>query len=295
MKQETGSALGISKSGIAAALDIKKRYQEKEPILMPGEDDRLVVPEVMLNQEIDLASFEDPLPLALISVRDPEGSMALAATARLCPLGDSTELVRGVVDIVSQSSKHELVRDCLKYVTDHAFEPSSLATVSARASQIVADTRRRFTARLRSILTSLLDGEIAPRQFVRDFFELTETGNLRHDIRKKLVLSLLLSNAVRPSIKFVMLENFERMPRSVQLGIVAAVLKAEPSRHTDFIKEELHYIVMQSKADREGWDLNGRPPADKSADDGPGLLSSTGFPMPQEAQPKEEPTPWFLI
>ena len=97
----------------------------------------------------------------------------------------------------------------------------------------------------------LLDGSIAPRQFVSEFFELTEAGNMRNDIRKKLVLSLLLSGTVRPSVKFLMLENFERLAKPVRLAIISAVLKAEPTRHTEIIKEELKYMVAQDLAARD--------------------------------------------
>ena len=92
---------------------------------------------------------------------------------------------------------------------------------------------------------------VAPRQFVREFFELTEAGNLRNDIRKKLVLSLLLSETIRPSVKFLMLENFQRLPEPVRLAIISAVLKADSTRHTDIIKEELTWIVQQERLDRD--------------------------------------------
>lgn len=251
--------LGISQKGIATALDIKQRYREHEPLIVPGENERLLVPENLLNKDIDLSGLEDPIALALVSSRDPEGPMALAATARLCPLGNKTPLIKGVVDIIADTSRHDLVKECLKYVTDHAFDPSSIGKIHAHAAKIVIESRKQFTLALRENLTGLLDGDLAPRQFVREFFELTEAGNLRHDIRKKLVLSLLLSASVRPSIKFLMLENFHRMPKSVRLGIIAAVMKAEPNRHTEIIKEELRYILVQARAEREGLDVNGRP------------------------------------
>lgn len=289
MSSSVYEELGISKEGLQTALDIKKNYKEREPIVLPGEGERLLVPENLLNKEIDLSGFEDPLALAMMSTRDPEGPMALAATARLCPLGNSTKLVRGVVEIIGETSKHDLVRECLKYVTDHAFEPDSISKVRQHASKIVTESRQQFTAALRENLKSLLDGEIAPRKFVKDFFELTEAGNMRHDVRKKLILSLLLSSSVRPSIKFLMLENFGRIPRAVKLGIVSAVLKAEPSRHTDVIKEELHYILNQEKMIREGHDLNGRP--------APPEIIPDEFPTPlkSELHPEPEQKYWFQI
>lgn len=292
MSASVYETLGISKEGLSAALGIKESYKKHEPLVLPGEADRLLVPENLLNKELDLLSYEDPLALAMVSARDPESPMALAATARLCPIANKTDLVRGVVGIIGETSKHELVRECLKYVTEHAFEPDSIGKIRSHATKIVEETRKKFTFALRENLKSLLDGEIAPRQFVSQFFELTEAGNLRHDIRKKLVLSLLLSSSVRPSIKFLMLENFERMPKSVRLGILSAVLKAEPTRHTEIIKEELNYICNRERSIREGHDINGRP-----APRGPERLPDrVPTPAPTELHPaKTEETPWFLV
>ena len=299
MSASAFNALGISREGLQTALGIKQSYKNREPLIIPGDGDRLLVPENLLNKEIDLSGYEDPLALAMVCSRDPEGPMALAATARLCPLGNSTELVRGVVEIIGDTSRHELVRECLKYVTDRAFEPDSIGKVRQHASKIVTESRKQYTAALRENLKSLLDGEIAPRQFVHQFFELTEAGNLRHDIRKKLILSLLLSSSVRPSIKFLMLENFERIPKQVKLGIVSAVLKAEPNRHTEIIKEELKYIINQERVIREGHDINGRPAPsaaqvaekERLADTLPGEFP---MPFPGEQHP-ERPRPAFQL
>ncbi|MBT3659330.1 MAG: hypothetical protein HOB37_06800 [Rhodospirillaceae bacterium] len=247
------NALGITQDGLKTALKIKDDYRNKRPILMPGEDDRLVVPETMLNHNINLTSLEDPLALAMMAARDPEAPMALAAAARLCPMGSKTQLLGGVVEIIGETSKHEAVRECLDYVHDRHFEPSAIVEIRRHASKFIVRSRQQYTAALRENLKSLLDGAIAPRHFVREFFELTEAGNMRHDIRKKLVLSLLLSPTVRPSVKFLMLENFQSMARPVQLAIISGVLRAEPSRHTEIIKEELRYMVVHNRdQDRDG-------------------------------------------
>ena len=241
--------LGITQEGLKTALKIKEDYLARRPILMPDENDRIMVPETMLNHNIDLTTFEDPLPLAMMATRDPEAPMALAAAARLSPLGRQTRLLSGVVEIIGETSKHEAVKECLGYVQDRHFEPSAIFEVRRHAAKFIVRSRQQYTAALRENLKSLLDGAIAPRQFVREFFELTEAGNMRHDIRKKLVLSLLLSPTVRPSVKFLMLENFHRMARPVQLAIISGVLRAEPSRHTEIIKEELRYLVVHKTRD----------------------------------------------
>ena len=245
------NSLGITQDGLKAALEIKSNYKAGQPILIPGEEHRMLVPEILLNHNIDLCDIEDPLSLAMMATRDPESPMALAAAARLSPLGASSTLISGVTQIVGETSRHKMVKECLKYITDQAFDPASIVKVRLHASKFIIQTRQQYTSVLRENLHSLMEGSIAPRQFVHEFFVLTEAGNMRHNIRQKLLVSLMLSANVRPSVKFLILENLERLPKSVRIHIVTAVLNAEPTRHTEIIKEELRYIVTQQSLIRD--------------------------------------------
>ena len=241
------NTLGITKAGLKMALRIKDDYRNLRPLTAPGETDRLIVPELLMNHGVDLFSLEDPMPLAMVAVRDPEGPMALAAAARLSPKGGTSKLLTGMIQLVGEASRHDHVRECVNFISERDFDPSSIAEIRRHTATYIIRSRQQYTAALRDNLQNLLDGTVAPRQFVREFFELTEAGNMRHDIRKKLVLSLLLSATVRPSVKFLLLENFERMPRPVQVAIISGVFRAEPSRHIDLIKEELQYIVISRR------------------------------------------------
>ena len=78
---------GLTEDGVKTALDIKTRYKKREPLIVPSGGDKFLAPENFLNSTIDLGGLEDPWPLALVSARDPEAPMALAAAARLSPLG----------------------------------------------------------------------------------------------------------------------------------------------------------------------------------------------------------------
>ena len=243
------NALGITQDGLKTALKIKQDYREHLPLVLPGAGGRMLIPENLMNPNLDLHGFEDPLPLAMVSSRDPEAPMALAAATRMFPLGARTPLINGVMRVVGETSKHPLVRECLNFVTESDFDPAAIAEVRRHASRFIVKTREQYTLALRQNLQMLLEGEISPRQFVGEFYELTEAGNMRNDIREKLVLSLLLSGTVRPSVKFLMLENFERLPKPVRIAIIKAVLKAEPTRHTEIIKEELKYMVAHEISD----------------------------------------------
>lgn len=242
------NSLGITHDGLKTALRIKDDYRHHRPLCVPGEDNRILIPENVMNQNLNLQGLDDPLALAMVATRDPEPPMALAAMARLSPLGRKTELISGVVAVVGEASKHPLVRECVSLITENAFRPDSIAEVRSQASNVIVHSRARYTAALRRNLRALIAGTIAPRQFVQEFFALTEAGNMRSDIRKKLVLSLLLSENIRPSIKFLLLENFHRMPEPVRHGIVSAVLDAPPSHHVDIMKDELKWIIRGMSA-----------------------------------------------
>jgi len=245
------SSLGITQQGLDTALEVKEHYRHGRPLCLRDDGDRMLLPEYLLNPDLELRGYDDPLPLAMVAARDPEPPMALAAAARLSPLAGGARLIGGVYGVLGETTRHDLVRQCVSLVTDAAFDPAAIARVRAHAERIVVHTRREYTLALRRNLQSLMDGGIAPRRFVREFFQLTEAGNMRHDIRRRLIISLLLSPAIRPSTKFLMLENFYRMPRPVRVGIISALLRAEPTRHIEIMKEELRWVIQQERLARE--------------------------------------------
>ncbi len=238
---------GFTHAGLKTALDIKENYKTGEPICVPGEESNILVPEYLLNHNLDLQTIEDPIVLAMMATRDPEAPMALAAAARMSPLGRKTRLLAGVYGVVGEASRHPVVKKCIAMITDQAFDPDAIASVRGHASKFIAQSRRDYTGALRANLKSLLDGSIAPRLFVRQFFELTETGNMRTDIRKKLVISLMVSANIRPAIKFLFLENLSRFPKAIRYAIITAIVKAEPGHHMDIIKEEIRWILARER------------------------------------------------
>jgi hypothetical protein len=146
-----------------------------------------------------------------------------------------------------------MIAKCISLITDSAFSPEAISKVRGHARNYIISSRREYTLALRQNLQALLDGSIAPRHFVCEFFELTEAGNMRSDIRKKLVLSLLLSENIRPSIKFLFLENFDQLPQPVKKAIVSEVMKAEPSHHMEILKEELRWMTLKAAKAHEGF------------------------------------------
>jgi len=239
------NTLGFSKEGLSLATQVKKDYKTGDPITVPGDDKRFLIPEHLLNRDIHLEGFEDPLPLALVSARDPESPMAISAAVRLSPLAGKKKLIRGVFEIVKETTKHDAVKKCVDLVTENDFDPAAIRSLSNHAGAFVKQARERYSVALKNNLKALMDGELEPRRFVEEFFALTEAGNLRQEIRQKLVVSLLTSPNIRPSIKFLFLENFNRFPDMVRNMIVRELVATPDRPHMDMIRDELKWMTTE--------------------------------------------------
>jgi hypothetical protein len=237
-------SLGFTHKGLELALALRERYQNHEPLIAPGKGDKLLMPEHLLNRQIDLQEYEDPLPLAMVATRDPDSPMSVAAAVRLSPLGRGSALVGGVFEMLGGTSKHPVVKQMVDLVSESDFDPRMIAKVQKNAEKFVALARKRYADALRRNLKMLLGGDLEPRRFVAEFFELSEAGNLRVDIRKRLVLGLLTSDTIRPSIKFLFLENLQRLPPSVRNEIINETLKAPNKPSLEAIKQELAWIRL---------------------------------------------------
>lgn len=238
------SNLGISYDGLKYALNIKESYLSGEPLTVTGaaKQQRLLMPEHLLSNDLALMQYDDPLALAVIATKDPESPMALAAAIRMGPHAKCKELITGVFEVVSDATKHELVADCAKLLTKNAFSPEAFHLVRTRASNHVVEIREAYRRAMGDNLRALLDGKMAAREFVEEFIELASNGNLRIDIYRRLVMKLMRSDAVRPSVKFMLLERLDRFPQMVKLQIVNEVNSAPDTPEYQTLKQELRWI-----------------------------------------------------
>ena len=239
------NSLGLSRRGLELALSLRRSYADGEPLFIPEEPDKMLMPEHLLNNHIDLEGFEDPLPLAVVATRDPDSPMSIAAAARMSGRAGERPLVMEVFNMLGETSKHPVVKQCVDLVTESAFDPVVIGKVQRNAEKFVALSRKRYTSALRENLKKLLDGHLEARQFVTEFFHLSEAGNLRVDIRKRLIIGLLTSDTIRPSIKFLFLENLERLPMGVRREIISETLKTPGKPTLEAIKQELAWLRLE--------------------------------------------------
>ena len=236
--------LGLTCEGLAFALDIKERYKREEPLLVPGaaSSDNILIPEHLLNPDLALCDYDDPMALAVIATKDPESPMSLSATVRLGPLAQKSALVEGMVSLIGEATKHELVADCCKLISNEAFSPEVLSELRHRASHHVFQTREEYRTAMTGNLKKLMRGQMTPGEFLAEFIELARYGNLRLDIYKRLIVKLMRSEGVRPSLKFMILEQLNLFPKVVQLHIVTAVNAGPNTAEFQALRRELQFI-----------------------------------------------------
>ena len=243
------STLGFTQKGLDLALSLKDNYSGGKPLLVLDKVDKLLMPEHLLNRNIDLQTYEDPLPLAMVASRDPDSPMSIAATIRMCDSAAEMPLVTEVFSMLCETSKHSVVKQCVELVTESNFHPQVIGKIQTNAHKFVALSRKRYTEALRNNLKFLLEGQIEARTFVNDFFKLSEAGNLRVDIRKRLILGLLISDKIRPSIKFLFLENLERLPLGIRRDVINEVINSPDKPNLEAIKQELAWLKLEIPKD----------------------------------------------
>ncbi|OKH89588.1 hypothetical protein [Thalassospira sp. TSL5-1] len=255
--------LGISYDGLKYALSIKDSYRTREPLTVTGAGDRkrLLMPEHLLSNDLALLQYDDPLALAVIATKDPESPMALAAATRMGPHAKCKELITGIFEVVGDATKHELVHDCIKLLTKNAFSPESMHVVRNRASNHVVEIREFYRRAMTENLRALLDGKREARDFVDEFIELATSGNLRIEIYKRLVIKLMRSDAVRPSVKFMLLERLDCFPQMVKIQIVSEVNAAPDTAEYQTLKQELRWIyeAKTRETKRENAERSAKP------------------------------------
>ena len=153
--------------------------------------------------------------------------------------------LRDIFCILGETSKHAVVKQCVEAVTESAFNPDLIKKIRYKATKFVMISRSRYTEGLKNNLKFLLTGQIDASVFVAEYFKLSEAGNLRLDIRKRLILSLLTSDKIRPSIKFLFLENLERLPLEIRRDIINEAINSPDKSSLEVIKQELAWLKLE--------------------------------------------------
>ncbi len=238
--------LSVSKESLDLVDKLKKQYQNNNPITMPGTQRDIILPDSLLQNNVDLSVLDSSIPLALIASKDPEPTMAMAASVRMSPKAFQEKLVPDVLRMIAEKTPHNEVRKGIDLMIEHDFNPQAIAHVMRHTQGSIIQARTVYSNKMLNNLNEFLNGTVDSKLFLDKFLKLSGTGNIKTEIQTRLICSLITSKNIRPKIKFMLLEKFDRLPPPIKYAIVDKVLNAPSSeKHIDILKEELSWIVKE--------------------------------------------------
>lgn len=249
---------GLTDKGFAFALDLSDKYKRGMHLSLPDVNGWLVNAEHFLGADWQLGTFEDSMVLATMSVKDPSPVLSLAALARLAPRAGTQELVEEILAGIGDRSSHREVRDTVVFLRDGKMRPEVVAEAQAHARNEIREIRAKGFEALKTVLREVMDGSLGPREFVEEFFELSEKCTIRPEIYAQMLLNLMNSAKIRPLVKLILLENVDRLPTKVRYQVYQTV-NALPDMHENFyLKRELAFLLERERAPED--EARGRRP-----------------------------------
>lgn len=241
---QTGAA-DASSSAVSFAHTIKRRYADGLPLVDPDRPTHRLEPEHLLNGDLHLGPCEHPVVLCLVSTRDPEPSMAMAALARMTPRARDRRMVAGVFGIAVDETRHEPVQDWGRLLLHNDFHPRFEAEFKHATLEQTKEDRDRCRRAMLLNLRHLLDGEIDPDTFFSRFFHLVQEAGVRRETYVQLIQTLLTSKLVRPKVKLMLIDRLERFPLEVRMQVVTSIARCNEDIRLRYLSEELEWALTE--------------------------------------------------
>jgi hypothetical protein len=234
---------GMTDKGFAFALNLYDNYRKGLHLCLPDVNGWLVNPEHFLGEDWQLGTFEDTMVLATMAIKDPSPVMSLAALARLAPRATTQELVEEIVAGIGDRAAHADVRESIGHLKSGRHRADVVEDVQRSVAAKIHEIRATGFEGLKGILRHVMEGRLGPREFVDQFFELSEKCTIRPEIYAQMLINLMNSAKIRPLVKLILLENVDRMPTKVRYQVYATV-NALPDMHENFyLKRELAFLL----------------------------------------------------
>ena len=250
----------LTDKGLAFSLTLADKYKKGMHLCLPGVNGWLLSAEQFLGGDFQLGTFEDSMVLATMSIRDPSPVMALAALARLVPRATRQELVEEIVAGIGDRSRHDCVRGNVHRLSGGGRQDEVVAEVSRIIGEEINAIRAQGFEDLKSVLRQVMEGSLAPRDFVERFFDLSERCTIRPEIYGQMLINLMNSGKIRPLVKLTLLENVDRMPAKVRYQIYTTINGLRDDHENFYLKRELAFHL-----ERE------RSPVPETVTQGPGM------------------------
>lgn len=234
----------LSEQVISFARDLKARYRIGLPVLAPTDDERPLRPEEVVNRDLDLGFYENPIVLSLIASRDPMTSTALAASARLIYASREQRLIGAIATVAGEMSKHADVRNGIGLAARYKFNPTIAERVADMSMRRVEQDRQQSLQQLVDLVHRLRRGDPVGPNFVADLLRHAYAANLRPEVLQRTVLSILESPTLRSKIKLSLIENLHYFPRHLLVAVATQVNRMPFDSDHAFLKRELQLALQ---------------------------------------------------
>lgn len=213
----------VDESTEAYLRSLLDRYSAGLTAVLPGEPERLLPPELLLNDGLDLESADHPLVLSLIASCDPVSPVALGATARMMPRIDTLPRGRKIAKLLRQVARHHDVRESIGIALDGTFSSPAMNGLRWFIEQAIREDRERARQEMIDYLNALRQDRFVPPSVVADLLSLTHRIGLGHQTLKRLLVNIVESSQIRTAAKLQVVADIDKLRADLRIEIALRI------------------------------------------------------------------------
>lgn len=225
MSEAARAARSVSPEDDALAVvrDVQEAYRDGRPILIDPDRETRLTPELLLNADLALGSFDAPAVLTLVAHLDPAPETALAALSRLVRLRTSRRQAGAMLDLIAAKSPHRAVRAAASLVKAQNFSALAEAELEALAQQETEASRTRALAQIATALRVLAAGEEVAASFAETTVAAMRRAALGPSVVGEILDRWMTSPSAARSAKVALAQYAAKLPFDWRLKLATAV------------------------------------------------------------------------
>ena len=230
---------------VQTAINLRRLYSSKAPAITvePGADP--VRTDDVINPNAKLGVLDSPLVLAVMAAKDPFEGMSLAASIRMMPAARHTNVVGGIVGIVGEVSKHEVVQESCDTAVREEFNPKAVTALRTRAVSHISNIQQLALTDLVERVRLLSESRVVDEDFVDEVFQQAFRCDLRTNTFRDMLAKVLLSNKVRARVKLLVVDRLHLLPMQLRLELITKINALADDTDSAYIKREIEFTLRE--------------------------------------------------
>ncbi|MEO0393418.1 MAG: hypothetical protein AAF213_09235 [Pseudomonadota bacterium] len=199
----------------------------------------------VIDPNVKLGPLDSPLVLAVMAAKDPFEGMSLAASLRMMPGARDTDIVGGIVGLVSEVSEHEIVQETCDTAVRQEFAPQIVTDLRSKAVVHIDNIRQVALTDLVERVRLLSESRVVDEEFVDEVFQLAFRCDLRTDTFRDMLVKVLLSNKVRARVKLLVVDRLHLLPMQLRLELVTKINALADDTDSAYIRREIEFTLRE--------------------------------------------------